>query len=65
MRTAQELAVADSVMLRKTTVLPNTWHRGYVAIKEIPNPAQPHEMKIIVSVAGEEHEFLFNHSKVQ
>jgi len=65
MRTAKELAVADAVMLKKTTVLPNTWHRGFVAIEKIPDPTQPHEVKIIVTVAGEKHEFLLNHLKTQ
>ncbi|MBN1904736.1 MAG: hypothetical protein JW927_06530 [Deltaproteobacteria bacterium] len=62
-RTAQELAVADSIMLKKTTVLPDTWYRGYFAIENIPDPAQTHKVKIIVTVAGEKHEFMFNHLK--
>jgi hypothetical protein len=65
MRTAKELAVADAVMLKKTTVLPDTWHRGFIAIEKIPDPTQPHEVKIIVAVAGEKHEFLLNHLKTQ
>jgi hypothetical protein len=65
MRTAKELAVADAVMLKKTMVLPNTWHRGFLAIEKIPDPTQPHEVKIIVTVAGEKHEFLLNHLKTQ
>jgi hypothetical protein len=65
MRAAKELSVADAVMLKKTTVLPNTWHRGFVAIEKIPDPTQPHEVKIIVTVAGEKHEFLLNHLKTQ
>ncbi len=64
-RTAEELAVADSIMLKKTTVLPNKWHRRYIAIEKIPDPTQPHEVKIIVTVAGEKHEFLLNHLKAQ
>jgi hypothetical protein len=64
-RTAQELSVADAVMLKKTTVLPDTWHRGFIAIEKIPDPTQPHEVKIIVTVAGEKHEFLLNHLKTQ
>lgn len=64
MRTQAILATLDQLMLKKTTVSPDKLHGGYVAIKEIPDPAQPHEIKIIVTVAGEEHEFLFNHSEV-
>jgi hypothetical protein len=65
MKTAKELAVIDSIMVKKTTVLPDTWYRGYTALEKIPDPAQPHKVKIIVSVAGEQHEFLLNHLKVQ
>ena len=65
MKTAKELAVIDSIMVKKTTVLPDTWYRGYAALEKIPDPAQPHKVKVIVSVAGEQHEFLLNHLKVQ
>lgn len=64
-RTAQELAVADAIMLKKTTILPNKWHRGYAVIEKIPDPTQRHEVKIIVTVAGEDHEFLLKHLKTQ
>jgi hypothetical protein len=63
--TEKTLATLNAVMLKKTTVEPNKWYRGYVAIEKIPDPARSHEIKIIVAVAGEEHEFLFNHSKIQ
>jgi hypothetical protein len=52
-------------MLQKATVEPNEWHRSFVAIEKIPDPARPHEIKIIVPVAGEGHEFLFDHSEIQ
>jgi hypothetical protein len=65
MRTQKALATLDALMLKKTTVLPNKWHRGFAAIEKIPNPTQPHEVKIVVPVAGEEHEFLLNHLVVQ
>ena len=64
-RTSKELAVIDSIMLKKTTVLPDTWHRGYAALEKIPDPTKSHEVKITVTVAGEEHEFLFKHLKTQ
>jgi hypothetical protein len=63
--TERTLIALNAVMLKKTTVEPNKWHRGYVAIEKIPDPARPHEINIVVAVAGEEHEFLFNHSKIQ
>jgi hypothetical protein len=64
-RTTKELAFANDIMLKKTTINADTWYRGYIALEKIPNPAQPHVIKIIVSVAGEKHEFLFNHVKAQ
>ncbi len=64
-RTAQEIAVTDSILLKKTTVSPDTWYRGYIALEKIPDPAQSHVVKITVSVAGEKHEFLFNHLEAQ
>ncbi len=65
LETAKTLTALNEVMLKKTTVEPNKWHRGYVALEKIPDPAQPHEIKMIVAVAGEEHEFFFNHSEIQ
>jgi hypothetical protein len=64
-QTAQALNALDSTMLKKTTVLPNTWHSGYVTMEKIFSPSKLHEIKVIVTVAGEEHEFLLNHIKVQ
>jgi hypothetical protein len=34
-------------------------------MEEIPDPSQPHQVKVVVRAAGEEHEFLLNHLKVQ
>jgi hypothetical protein len=65
LETKRTLTTLNAVMLQKATVEPNEWHRGFVAIEKIPDPARPHEIKVIVTVAGEEHEFLFNHSKIQ
>jgi len=63
--TQQTLYALYSTMLRKTTVSPNEWFSGYVTMEKIPNPSRVHEIKVIVTVAGEEHEFLLNHFKVQ
>lgn len=64
-RTARQLAFADSIMLKKTSILPDKWYRGYAAIEKIAYPTQTHTVKIIVTVAGEEHEFLLKHLKAQ
>jgi archaellum component FlaG (FlaF/FlaG flagellin family) len=64
-KTKKSLEDLDSTMLKKATVFPNNWHSGHVIIEKIPDPAQPHKIKVIVTAAGEEHEFLFNHFMVQ
>jgi hypothetical protein len=64
-QTEQSLSALSATMLKKTTVLPQAWHGGYVTIDKIPNKEQPHEIRVVVTAAGEEHEFLFNHFKVQ
>jgi len=38
---------------------------GYVTIAKIPNYAQPHEIKVVILAAGENHEFLLRHFKVE
>ena len=64
-QTEQSLNTLGSTVLKKTTVLPQSWHGGYVTIAKIPNTAQPHEIMVIISAAGEEHEFVLDHFKVQ
>jgi hypothetical protein len=59
------LTALDAIILKKTTLLPDRWYHGYIALEKIPDPFQPHEIKILVEMDGEEHEFLFNHSKIQ
>jgi len=64
-QTEQALNALYSTMLKKTTVSPDMWYSGYVTMEKIPSPSRLHEIKVIVTVAGEEHEFLLNHIKVQ
>lgn len=61
----QSIRALEATMLKRTTVSPRKEYSGHVTIEEIPNPSQPHEVKVIVRAAGEEHEFLLNHLKVQ
>ncbi len=44
-------------ILRETTIQPNTWYRGQVKLAKIPDAGKPHDIKLVVSVAGEEHQF--------
>jgi archaellum component FlaG (FlaF/FlaG flagellin family) len=61
----QSKKALDATMLKKTTVSPREECSGHVTMEKIPNPAQPHQVKVVVKAAGEEHEFLLNHLKVQ
>lgn len=58
-------AALQTTMLKKATVLPRAWHGGYVTIGNIPDAFHPSEIKVVVTAAGEEHEFLFMHFRVQ
>ena len=64
-REARQSKKALDTMLKKTTVSPHEEYSGYVTMEKIPNPDQPHEVKVVVRAAGEKHEFLLNHLKVQ
>lgn len=64
-QTEQSLSALGATMLKKTTVLPQAWHGGYVTIEKIPNADHPQDIRVVVRAAGEEHEFLFKHFKVQ
>ena len=57
----QAISTLSEIMLKKTTVSPNTWHRKYVVIEKIPDSAQSNEIKVIIKVDDEKHEFLLNH----
>ena len=61
----QAIKALDATMLKKTTVSPREECSGHVTLEKIPDPSQPHQVKVIVRAAGEEHEFLLNHLKVQ
>ena len=64
-RTEQSLNELGSTILKKTTIVPQMLHGGYVVIAKIPDPTRPHEIKVVVTTDGERHEFLLQHSKVQ
>ena len=59
----QALTALNFSMLKKTNVLPNTGYSGHVVMEKIAN--QAHEIKVIITAAGEEHEFLLNYVKGQ
>ena len=61
----QAIRALDATMLKKTTVSPREECSGHVTMEKIPDPSQPHQVKVVVRAAGEEHEFLLNHLKAQ
>ncbi len=56
-------AALRAIMLKNATVLPHAWHEGYVTIEKIPHAAHPHDIRVVITAAGEEHEFLLKHFK--
>jgi archaellum component FlaG (FlaF/FlaG flagellin family) len=68
-RIEQEAADAikelDATALKNKRVSPGTEYSGQVTLEKIMNPAQTHEIKVIVAVNKETHEFLLNQVEVK
>lgn len=60
-RTDQFVSVLGATMLQKKTVLPRSWHSGYIIIENISDVDDPHDIKVLINTPDEEHEFLFKH----
>ncbi len=60
----QSLSSLKTMMLKKTTVFPQAWHGGYVAMEKIPDISQNHTIKVVVSILDEKHTFLLNQLKI-
>ena len=63
-KTIKSLEDINSNYLRDISILPYNQYSGHVTIEKIPNPTQPHEIRVIVTAAGEGHEFLLSHFKI-
>jgi hypothetical protein len=63
--TEKSIKALDRTMLKKTTVKPGKEYSGQVTLAAIPNPSQSHEVKVVVTAAGEKHEFLLNQLNVK
>ena len=57
---ANALKELNATALKDLRVLPGKQYGGFVTIEKIPNPSQSHEIKVIVTVNNETHEFLLN-----
>ena len=64
-QTEQALNKLGSTMLKKTTVFPRSWYGGSVKFEKITSLSKNCEIKVIVTAAGEQHEFALNLSKVE
>ncbi|ANT64710.1 hypothetical protein Ptc2401_00925 [Prosthecochloris sp. CIB 2401] len=62
-QTEQFRTALMATALRKTNVLPHAWYGGYVTLGKLPGAGRPHDIRVVVTAAGEEHEFLFRQLK--
>lgn len=62
---ADSLKELNATALKSGRVLPGKEYGGQVTMEKIPNPEQTHEIKLIVTVNKETHEFLLNQIEVK
>jgi len=55
----KQLYTVQNTILKKQTVLPNTWYGGYVRIGNLAEPEAPKSIKSTITVGKDVHEFLF------
>ena len=57
-KTTEEIKLLNSTfLLRDTTVEPGTWYRGQIKLAKIPDAGKPHTIKLVITLAGEAHQF--------
>lgn len=62
--TQQSLGAIDKV-IKKTTIAPNAYYDGFIALDDLKDPSQPHTVQVLVTAGSEKHNFLFKHFKVK
>ncbi len=60
----ENLQNLSSTILKKETIVPGAWYGGIVKVDLPEVVEQPQEIKLVVNVAGEHHEFKFTQAKV-
>ncbi|NTV47940.1 MAG: hypothetical protein HGB11_15790, partial [Chlorobiales bacterium] len=60
----ENLKNLSSTILKKETIFPGAWHGGIVKVDLPEVVEQPQEIKLVVNVDGEHHEFKFTQEKV-
>lgn len=55
----KQLNIVQNRILKKETVLPNTWYGGYVRISNLAEPQTPKTIKSTISIGKDVHEFFF------
>jgi hypothetical protein len=63
-QTERSLEQLGSTVLMKETVMPGYWHGGRVTIEKVPDSAVPSQVKLVVWVGREQHEFVFKYSEL-
>lgn len=53
------LNIVQNTILKKETVLPNTWYGGYIRISSLAESQTPKRIKTTISIGKDLHEFLF------
>ena len=61
----RSLEALSSTMLKRSTVMAQQRHGGYVRLEMLPDRRQPHRIQVLVDAAGETHEFWFDHNVVE
>lgn len=56
---SKQLNIVQNTVLKKQTVLPNTWYGGYVKIGKLKNDEIPRMIKTIVTIGNDSHCFSF------
>jgi ribosomal protein L18E len=65
-RDAKEtLEILNTTILKRIRVEPNKLSGGHVVIEKISKPSESNEIKVIVTVVDETHEFLINQVTVK
>lgn len=63
-KTENALNILNSTILRKTTVMPNTWHGGYISLDKLANTKQPQNIRIVVTINNDSHIFVIKQTEI-
>lgn len=61
----ENLRNLSSTILKKETIFPGAWHGGFVKVQLPELIEKSQELKLMVNMGGESHEFMFTQEKVE